>query len=146
MRVEDIPRVIEIADALDHAPKWVPEVYERVLDPQASPARIALVAGNPDAGVVGFLLAVLIPPHAELEMIGVAKQAQQQGIARYLMAGLMSELIEGQISEVLLEVRESNHPARMLYASLGFVETGRRPSYYPDPEEDAILLRRSLSR
>jgi ribosomal-protein-alanine N-acetyltransferase len=50
------------------------------------------------------------------------------------------ELKQAQIREVTLEVRASNHPALALYRSLGFVETGRRPRYYVDPVEDAVLL------
>jgi ribosomal protein S18 acetylase RimI-like enzyme len=42
---------------------------------------------------------------------------------------------------VLLEVRQSNRPARALYLSLGFIETGRRHGYYADPVEDAIQMR-----
>jgi ribosomal-protein-alanine N-acetyltransferase len=39
-----------------------------------------------------------------------------------------------------LEVRSGNASARLLYASLGFDETGRRAGYYHDPEDDAIVL------
>jgi len=43
---------------------------------------------------------------------------------------------------VYLEVRESNAPARALYAAHGFKEVGRRKQYYRRPVEDAIVLRR----
>ena len=39
-----------------------------------------------------------------------------------------------------LEVRPSNASARALYKSFGFKEVGRRPRYYEDTNEDAILL------
>ena len=45
---------------------------------------------------------------------------------------------------VLLEVRESNTPARRLYEKLGFALEGRRPGYYQDPGEDALLFRLML--
>jgi len=38
-------------------------------------------------------------------------------------------------------VRASNGAAIGFYRAQGFAETGRRPRYYADPEEDAILLR-----
>ena len=60
-------------------------------------------------------------------------------------AALAEELRLAQVGEVLLEVRASNCPALALYRALGFAETGRRPLYYVDPEEDALLLRLRLA-
>jgi len=42
---------------------------------------------------------------------------------------------------LVLEVRDSNKAARGFYGSFGFIEVGRRPGYYADPVEDAILMR-----
>jgi tRNA threonylcarbamoyladenosine biosynthesis protein TsaB len=94
--------------------------------------------------VVGFLVASLLPPQAELETIAVAAAAQRRGLGRQLFAALASELGTALVTEVLLEVRASNHPALGLYRRLGFVETGRRPRYYHDPVEDAVLMRLPL--
>src|SRR5579864_977355 len=145
MRAEDVGQMVRIADTLDEAPRWAPAHYSRALDPDAAPPRIALVAEDPGGGVTGFVMTVLIPPQAELETIAVAKAFRRQGIARRLMTELIAELKERQILEVMLEVRESNHPARALYAALGFTQTGRRKGYYSGPVEDAILLRRLLA-
>jgi ribosomal-protein-alanine acetyltransferase len=144
MRPDDVSQVVRIADTLGEAPHWAPDRYARALDPSSVPRRIALVAEDPGAGITGFLVTVLIPPQAELETIAVDKPAQRQGIARRLFAALTAAMIEMCVTEILLEVRESNHPARALYASLGFLETGRRRAYYSDPEEDAILLHRPV--
>ena len=40
-----------------------------------------------------------------------------------------------------LEVRASNAAAIQLYESAGFHRAGRRPDYYADPAEDAIVMR-----
>ena len=45
---------------------------------------------------------------------------------------------------MVLEVRESNEEARIFTGHLGFVEEGRRPGYYADPVEDAILMKLKL--
>jgi ribosomal-protein-alanine N-acetyltransferase len=47
------------------------------------------------------------------------------------------------ISAVYLEVRTSNQAARALYESRGFRMVGRRRSYYQQPTEDALVLRRT---
>src|SRR5579859_1380563 len=142
MRSEDVTHVLEIADSLAKAPHWARDAYVNALDPAARPVRIALVADDPSEGLIGFLVTVMVPPQAELETIAVSKQAQRQGIAGLLFAELHAILKKLQITEVMLEVRESNSTAQAFYGSLGFVQAGRRQAYYADPKEDAILLQR----
>jgi ribosomal-protein-alanine N-acetyltransferase len=48
------------------------------------------------------------------------------------------------VRSVFLEVRDGNLEARHLYRGLGFEETQRRPGFYTEPEEDAILMRLEL--
>jgi ribosomal-protein-alanine N-acetyltransferase len=79
-----------------------------------------------------------------LEIIAVDPRVQRRGLARKLFDELVYQLGQAGITEVVLEVRESNQPALELYRSLGFVETGRRPRYYIDPVEDAVLMRLEL--
>jgi ribosomal-protein-alanine N-acetyltransferase len=110
------------------------------VDENSAPRRVSLVAEDPETGVVGFAVACLVGPQAELETIAVAAESQRRGVARRLLTAMAVELKQAQIREVTLEVRASNHPALALYRSLGFVETGRRPRYYVDPVEDAVLL------
>jgi ribosomal-protein-alanine N-acetyltransferase len=50
------------------------------------------------------------------------------------------------VTKVHLEVRDSNLAAKGLYASLGFIEAGRRSGYYTDSIEDAITMRLDLAR
>ncbi|MGA3009677.1 MAG: ribosomal protein S18-alanine N-acetyltransferase [Terracidiphilus sp.] len=139
----DLNRVMEIAGSLKEAPQWPSSAFERALDPEAQPRRIALVAEGMGA-VVGFAVASLLPPDGELETIAVAFTAQRHGLARRLFADLAAELAATQITELNLEVRASNQPAWGLYRGLGFVETGRRVRYYHDPVEDAVLMRLRL--
>jgi ribosomal-protein-alanine N-acetyltransferase len=39
-----------------------------------------------------------------------------------------------------LEVRASNEAAQALYRRFGFVDVGRRPRYYTDDNEDALIM------
>jgi ribosomal-protein-alanine N-acetyltransferase len=43
-----------------------------------------------------------------------------------------------------LEVRAGSLGAIALYRQLGFSEVGRRPAYYRNPEDDAVLMQASL--
>jgi tRNA threonylcarbamoyl adenosine modification protein YeaZ/ribosomal-protein-alanine acetyltransferase len=141
MTAADLSRVMEIVASLHHAPHWPLPAYVDALDPERTPRRIALVAVEPHSqAVLGFAVASLLAPQSELESIAVAKDSQRRGLARQLFAGLVRNLASQEISEVILEVRASNHPALQLYRALGFAETARRARYYADPVEDAILL------
>ena len=141
MAPADLDRVIGIAQSLKHAPQWPRSAYFTALDLEAVPPRIALVADHPaHATVQGFAVASLLPPQAELESIAVTAEGQRRGIARRIFTSLVQELRTALVTEVLLEVRASNSSALAFYGALGFVETGRRPCYYADPIEDAVLM------
>jgi ribosomal-protein-alanine N-acetyltransferase len=146
MTAADLDRVIEIAQNLKQAPHWPRSVYLAALDRLAVPRRIALVAEAMGTGAVaGFAVACLLvgtaPLEAELETIAVAANFQRRGVARQLFQALAGELRSAKATAVILEVRTSNTAAQALYRSLGFVEAGRRPRYYADPVEDAVLMR-----
>lgn len=143
MHARDINRVMAIAESLTHAPHWSRDIYERALTPAGIPERIALIA-EADGEITGFLVASLIPPETELETIAVEAVSQKRGIGIRLFGELLAELSARQVTEVMLEVRESNAAARAFYGSLGFAETGRRRGYYSDPQEDGLLLRRPV--
>jgi ribosomal-protein-alanine N-acetyltransferase len=142
----DLERVIEIAESLKEAPRWARTAYLAALEAEGAPARIALVAEmtGPLGDVVGFAVGRVVGPEAELETIGVVGEAQRGGVAGRLFSALAEELRKTQAEELLLEVRVSNRPALGFYRSLGFEETGRRPGYYAEPVEDAVLMRLRL--
>jgi ribosomal-protein-alanine N-acetyltransferase len=141
----DIDAVMAIADSLPDAPHWPRSGYEAVFKLRSSPQRLALIAEAAGSRVAGFLIAALIAPQAELESIAVAGPFQRRGVARELIAALERELKARNCCEILLEVRDSNQPARFFYSAQGFSETARRRAYYRDPIEDAILMSRSVS-
>lgn len=145
MTLSDLDQVMAVAESLKQVPCWPRSVFQFALQPEAVPARIALVAEDPETSVLtGFTVASLLPPQAELEIIAIATQYQRHGLAGRLFTQLAAELGKIQGNEVILEVRASNHPALGLYRKLGFTETGRRPRYYHDPVEDAILMQLRL--
>jgi ribosomal-protein-alanine N-acetyltransferase len=150
MRAADLERVMEIAASLRDAPKWKDSAYVAAMNPENGPRRIALVAADSVSDIPSaFLVAGVVAPEAELETIAVAAKTQRRGVGGMLLRGLVEELrseqVAGLIAGLILEVRASNQAALRLYRNHGFEETGRRPRYYADPEEDAVLMRLSLA-
>ena len=140
MRDADIEQVREIAASEREAPQWPRSAYQAAVKPEME-RRIALVAEDAATGVLaGFAVLNMIPPEAELESIVTAVEFQRRGIARRLFGSLASESGIAGVKKIVLEVRESNRRARALYEALGFAVSGRRPRYYADPVEDAVLM------
>jgi ribosomal-protein-alanine N-acetyltransferase len=105
----------------------------------AVPERASFVAEN-GKGIAGFAVVSSAGGVAELENIAVREDARCQGIGRMLCREVIN-WSRSQAARVLeLEVRASSAGALALYRSLGFVEQGRRRSYYREPIEDAVLM------
>lgn len=84
------------------------------------------------------------PPEADVMNVAVSPAYRRQGIGEGLMVALMEALREREIESLTLEVRASNEAAIALYDRLGFQQVGRRPNYYTDPREDALIMRKEL--
>ena len=78
---------------------------------------------------------------AVLESVVVSANARRAGIGRALCRAVFDWCHSQGASEVILEVRANSAAAVALYASLGFTLYARRPRYYQDPEDDALLMR-----
>jgi [ribosomal protein S18]-alanine N-acetyltransferase len=145
MTANDLDRVLAIAQNLPQAPHWTRPAWLNAInsqfEPESMPRRIALTAAGPQPGsILGFAVANLLPPQAELETIAVVPESQRLGLGERIFQALAAELKAAGVNELVLEVRISNRPALAFYAAHGFIKTGLRPGYYTDPIEDAVLM------
>lgn len=140
----DIVSMRALEQQAETAAHWPEREYDALFSPDA-PKRIALVAAEPAEVVAGFLIARCAVDEWEIENVVVAAPLRRAGIGRALVDELLWRAQENHLTAVLLEVRESNTPARRLYEKAGFSEVGRRTAYYRDPSEDALLLKYSVS-
>ena len=92
--------------------------------------------------VGGYVIALDAADEGEILNLAVAPGTRRHGLGRALVEAMIGALQQRDVHHVYLEVRESNAPARALYAAQGFREVGRRAQYYRRPVEDAIVLRR----
>lgn len=91
--------------------------------------------------VSGYVIGRLAADEGELLRVGVLPFIRNFGIGARLVCVLQEELTKRVVSAVYLEVRESNKPAIRMYKKRGFIVQGRRPKYYRNPLEDAVLMR-----
>ena len=92
--------------------------------------------------LAGYVGSQTVMGETDMMNIAVTPGFRRQGIARELIQALIRELKEWESHSLTLEVRASNAPARGLYESLGFAQAGRRPGYYRNPKEEALILRK----
>ena len=98
-----------------------------------------------DGKLIGYVGSQSVAPEADVMNLAVAPEWRKKGIGRALMKALIAQLHNRGITALFLEVRVGNIPAQNLYRGLEFVEVGRRPKYYVNPTEDALILRKELT-
>lgn len=98
-----------------------------------------------DAAVAGFVVARVAADEMEILNLAVDPGKRRRGLGGALLDEALDHGRRSGCRRVFLEVRESSPAARGLYERRGFIICGRRPRYYSDPEEDAILMALTFS-
>jgi ribosomal-protein-alanine N-acetyltransferase len=142
MTVDDVAAVAAI-DRLSFALPWSENSFRS--DLTTNPVAHLLVAEQAVAGgrrVAGYAGYWLVVDEAHLSTLAVDPGLRRRGIGERILREAMRHASRHGAELMTLEVRVSNDAARRLYAKLGFRNVGRRPHYYKDNLEDAILMTR----
>ena len=102
---------------------------------------LVAVEGETVAGYVG---SQTVCNETDLMNVAVTADFRRRGIGEKLVNALVEELKAMDSHCLTLEVRASNTPAQAMYEKLGFAEIGRRPRYYQNPKEDALIMRKDF--
>ena len=97
-----------------------------------------------DDTVIGYIGSQSSFDETDVMNVAVHPDHRRGGIAQSLVLSLCQALKDGGNETLTLEVRATNTPAIALYEKLGFLQIGRRPNYYRNPKEDALILRKVL--
>ncbi len=139
MRLEDLKQVVILEQQIFSRP-WSEQSFLSALKQQDT---IYLVAE--ENGVVqGYLGIWCTAEDGDLCNMAVAQNVRCSGVASGLLLQGMDSCRKQGMQRILLEVRESNLPARKLYEQHGFQSIGVRKQYYSDPLEDALMMERLL--
>lgn len=136
MELKDIPEVVEI-DRSSFTLPWTERSFKyEVQENTAARCWVTTVDGR----VASMLVLWLIVDEAHIATIATHPLFRRRGFARkILVKSLVSAREEGAL-KALLEVRARHVVAQKIYCDIGFVEVGRRPMYYRDNGEDAVLM------
>lgn len=135
MRPEHIGAVKELLDQCFDSAWSVDSVRSQLEKPES----VCTVVIDGDR-VIAYLAFEKILDEGSVIEIAVAPDYRRQGIARGLIESAMED---SSLKEIYLEVRESNLPAISLYQNLGFERMGVRTDYYDNPNENAVIMKKT---
>ena len=115
---------------------WSSEAFSAEVERPISHLWMAQMNGE----VVGYICFWLVAQEIHLMNFAVHPVWRRNGVGRKLMGKALDTGRSAGAQAVSLEVRPSNTEARAFYRDLGFTVIGRRPRYYDDTNEDAIIM------
>lgn len=142
--LEAMMAVMHTAFEPQYGEAWSAPQLAATLALPGSWSRLALIG----AQAVGFSLCRAAGPEVELLLIAVSPDLRRKGVGARLLFRAQEDALARGASELFLEVREDNLPARQLYETARFVQVGRRPDYYSCKDGSrraAITMRFSLA-
>lgn len=107
---------------------------------------LCVFQSSPDivSSLLGFICFHSCLDEATLLRIAVHPDKRRKGIASFLIRNMMAQLKDEKVREIFLEVGALNQAAQRLYQSFHFQFVGRRPEYYSDTREDALIMKATL--
>lgn len=137
----DLPELMRIEQASFTCP-WSEESIRHDLERHQDAYYV--VACRPGGAIVGYAAYWRSLDEAMITNIAVAPEWRSRGAGRKLLEALVSKAGRENLYSMVLEVRKSNLVAGELYRSAGFSPVGVRRGYYPDNQEDAIIMQKII--
>ena len=90
--------------------------------------------------IAGYIIARETAGELHINNVAVRSQYRRRGIGATLLNRVLEEARSRKAKAAFLEVRSANRPAQTLYEKSGFKAIARRPNYYSEPQEDAVVM------
>lgn len=99
-----------------------------------------LPASDDERSIAGYIVARETAGELHINNVAVRDQYRRRGYGALLLGRVLDEARKKQATAAFLEVREGNSAAQALYKRCGFRAIAKRPNYYSDPPEDAVVM------
>ncbi|TXR51252.1 ribosomal protein S18-alanine N-acetyltransferase [Reinekea thalattae] len=101
-----------------------------------------------DSAIVGFIVESQVLDEAELIQLIVHPSFRRQGYASIMLAYWHQSIVDRQVTQAFLEVRDGNSPAENLYKKHGYELLNKRKNYYQHDNQlfDALVMVKNLIR
>lgn len=90
--------------------------------------------------MIGFAGYQNVVGEGHIMTVAIKPERRSRGYGKILLSVMFDDMRKKGISDITLEVRESNESAIRLYEKMGFEKTGIRKNYYSDNGENAIIM------
>ena len=90
--------------------------------------------------IAGYIVARETAGELHINNVAVRDQYRRRGYGNLLLGRVIAEARRKWATTAFLEVRSGNSAAQALYQKCGFRAIARRPNYYSDPPEDAVVM------
>lgn len=137
---EHIPALVQMEQVCFGACAWTKEHFSAEIENPNALFYVALEANEP----VGCIAAQVAFEDGFITKVMVLPAYRRKGIAAALLANLQECAKPKQLTQLSLEVRQSNEAAVLLYTSAGFKTIGKRRNFYRFPKEDAVIMTKNL--
>ena len=140
----DIDSIIDVEQRSFPNP-WSRKVFLEELS-RSDSYNYGIMAVSPPSGkhFIAYICYRLIQDEMHLLKIAVAPPWRCRGVASFLLNECLCAEKQRGIAASFLEVRPSNQSAIALYDRLGFQTIAKRPNYYADTREDALIMLKDL--
>ena len=140
LRFADLDRLSQI-ESQSFSQPWTREQLGGVI---GDPAILALGSRSAAGELTGYAIGYLGDVAFHLATLAIAATHRERGCGSLLLRETLSRAREKGCRRCTLEVRRQNHSARRLYVRNGFATYDIRWNYYSDPNDPALLMRKTL--
>jgi ribosomal-protein-alanine N-acetyltransferase len=93
-----------------------------------------------EPSIAGYIVARETAGELHINNVAVRERYRRRGCGAMLLGCVLDEARKKRAIAAFLEVRNGNLAAQALYQKCGFRAIARRPNYYSDPAEDAVVM------
>lgn len=132
----NLSQVEAILERSPEAAAWTARALTEALEQDPS----HFLVGWQDEEIEGFICGRRVLDEGEILNLAVNPEFRRKGVGAALVQALLEVFAKDRVVQVFLEVRESNTAAIAFYQRVNFRLTGKRPAYYQNPVEAALVL------
>jgi ribosomal-protein-alanine N-acetyltransferase len=139
MTADDLTRVHELDQICFSAPWSIRNFRYELEENQASSQWVAVLPEGSGL-TVGAIVTWLVVDEVHIATLSVDPAYRRRKIGSRLVCTALEDGLARGATSSSLEVRAGNAAAQKLYYRFGYQLVGRRPGYYQDNGEDAMLM------